>query len=411
MKKIMIAALMMLGTSAAFAGDSEPLKAVLGIKDYAQAVQVLKQNLSKMANASEKAKAYNYVTKLALDEYGKQNAIEVANIQAQLTKAKIQQLDTLAYYEAAYNALANGLECVKYDAEPNEKGKVKPKFTDALKTQLSNVRLTLVNAGNFYAQKANQEGVLKYWGAFLDTDDNPLFAATKPSEKQYIGQVAYYTGLYAGQAKQYEKAEKYADMAMADSAWSKQAESFKYSIARMNLKTAADSLALVSKLRSAYAADPSNETVFGLLCDMYNGMNKNDEVTKIVDEKLSTDPNNFTALATKARLLLDKETKSPKPNYDESINLYKKASAVNPKNSVVLTFLGFAINNKAQLINNNPNAQKELYNESMGYLEQARSLDPNREQSNWAYPLYQCYYALYGTDDSRTQQIQNLIKK
>jgi hypothetical protein len=411
MKKIMLAALMMLGTSAAFAGDSEPLKAVLGAKDYEQAVQLLNQNLNQMANASEKAKAYDHVTKLALNTFDKQNAIQTANIQAQITKSKEQPLDTVAFYESAYKALVNGMECVKYDAEPNEKGKVKPKFTDGLKSQLANARLTLVNAGNYYAQKSNQEGVLKYWGAFLDTDNNPLFASTKEGEKQYLGQVAYYTALYAGQAKQYDKAEKYADIAMADTAMRKQAESFKYAVARMNLKTTADSLAFTNKLRAAFAADPSNETVFGLLCDMYNGMNKTEEVSKLVDEKLATDPNNFTALATKGRLLLDKEAKSAKPNYDECINLYKKAVGINPKNSVALTFLGFAINSKAQLINNNINAQKTLYNESMGYLEQARDVDPNREQSNWAYPLYQCYYALYGSDDSRTQEIQKLIQK
>ena len=252
MKKIMLAALMMLGTSAAFAGDSEPLKAVLGAKDYEQAVQLLNQNLNQMANASEKAKAYDHVTKLALNTFDKQNAIQTANIQAQITKSKEQPLDTVAFYESAYNALVNGMECVKYDAEPNEKGKVKPKFTDGLKSQLANARLTLVNAGNYYAQKSNQEGVLKYWGAFLDTDNNPLFASTKEGEKQYLGQVAYYTALYAGQAKQYDKAEKYADIAMADTAMRKQAESFKYAVARMNLKTTADSLAFTNKLRAAF---------------------------------------------------------------------------------------------------------------------------------------------------------------
>lgn len=136
MKKLMIAALMMLGTSAAFAGDSEPLKAVLNAKDYKQAVQLLNQNLSQLANAQEKAKAYEHVTKLALQTYDKQNTIQTNNVQAQLLKGKIEPLDTLAFYESAYNALVNGLECVKYDAEPNEKGKVKPKYTSALGPRL-----------------------------------------------------------------------------------------------------------------------------------------------------------------------------------------------------------------------------------------------------------------------------------
>lgn len=411
MKKLMIAALMMLGTSAAFAGDSEPLKAVLDAKDYNQAVQLLNQNLSQLANAQEKAKAYEHVTKLALQTYDKQNTIQTNNVQAQLMKGKIEPLDTLAFYESAYNALVNGLECVKYDAEPNEKGKVKPKYTSALGPQLTNARIALVNAGNYSSQKNDQDGVLKYWGLYLDTDDNPLFKATKESEKQYFGQVAYYTALYAGQAKKYDQAEKYADLAMRDSSMRKNAENLKYSIARINLKTASDSLAFVNKLRTTYEADPNNETVFSLLCDMYNGLNKTDELSQLVDKKLASNPNNFVALATKARILLDKEGKSQKPNYDECIDLYKRAIQANPKSSMAYTFLGFAINSKAQLINNNPSEQKSLYRESAGYLEKAQDLDPERAQANWAYPLYQCYYALYGMDDSRTKDIQKLIQK
>ena len=37
MKKLMICALMVLGTSTAFAGDSDALKAILKASDYAQA--------------------------------------------------------------------------------------------------------------------------------------------------------------------------------------------------------------------------------------------------------------------------------------------------------------------------------------------------------------------------------------
>ena len=148
MKKLMIAALMMLGTSAAFAGDSEPLKAVLAAKDFAQASQLLKQNLGQMANAAEKAKAYDHVTKLALKTFDAQNAIEAANVQAKLLKQKVTPYDTLAYYQAAYDATVNAVECAKYDAEPNEKGKVKPKYTDGLATDIGNDHLQLDTAVN-----------------------------------------------------------------------------------------------------------------------------------------------------------------------------------------------------------------------------------------------------------------------
>ena len=411
MKKLMIAALMMLGTSAAFAGDSEPLKAVLAAKDFAQASQLLKQNLGQMANAAEKAKAYDHVTKLALKAFDAQNAIEAANVQAKLLKQKVTPYDTLAYYQAAYDATVNAVECAKYDAEPNEKGKVKPKYTDGLATTVGNARLQLVTAGNYYAQRNDQDNILKYWGTFLDTDSNPMFAKTHDSEKQYLGQVAYYTALYANQAKQYDRAEKYADIAMQDTAMRKQAETFKYAMAQMNLKTHADSLAFANKMKATYDADPSNETVFGLLCNMYSGMGMDTELNAVLDKAIATNPNNFTAWAMKGQNLVNKESKKQNPNYDECINDFKKAIAIKADNSVVLTYLGFALNAKASAINGNVAAQKQLYTESMGYLEKAKEVDPNRQQSNWAYPLYQCYYTLYGANDSRTKELESMLKK
>lgn len=411
MKKLMFAALMMLGTSAAFAGDSEALKAVLAAKDFNQASQLLKQNLGSMANAQEKAKAYDYVTKLAFKTFDAQNAIEAQNVQAKMLKQKTTPYDTIAYYQSAYDATVNGLECVKYDAQPNEKGKVKPKFTDALTPSLTNARMQLVNAGNYYAQRNDQDNVLKYWGTFLDTDDNPLFAKAKEGEKQYLGQVAYYTALYANQAKLYDKAEKYADIAMQDTAMRKQAETFKYSMAQMNLKSNADSVAFAKKMQASYEADPNNETVLGILCNMYSGLNMTSELNALLDKAIATDPNNFTAWAMKGQMLVNKLSKEQNPNWDECINDFKKAVAIKNDNSVVLTYLGFAINAKASAINGNVVEQKKLYTESMGFLEQAKTIDPNRAQSNWAYPLYQCYYTLYGADDSRTKELEGMLKK
>lgn len=411
MKKLMFAALMMLGTSAAFAGDSEALKVVLAAKDFNQASQLLKQNLGSMANAQEKAKAYDYVTKLALKTFDAQNAIEAQNVQAKMLKQKTTPYDTIAYYQSAYDATVNGLECVKYDAQPNEKGKVKPKFTDALTPSLTNARMQLVNAGNYYAQRNDQDNVLKYWGTFLDTDDNPLFAKAKEGEKQYLGQVAYYTALYANQAKLYDKAEKYADIAMQDTAMRKQAETFKYSMAQMNLKSNADSVAFAKKMQASYEADPNNETVLGILCNMYSGLNMTSELNALLDKAIATDPNNFTAWAMKGQMLVNKLSKEQNPNWDECINDFKKAVAIKNDNSVVLTYLGFAINAKASAINGNVVEQKKLYTESMGFLEQAKTIDPNRAQSNWAYPLYQCYYTLYGADDSRTKELEGMLKK
>lgn len=406
----MIAALMMLGTSAAFAGDSEPLKAILKAKNYPEAEQLLKTNLGQLANSEEKAKAYNHLTKLALEKFDKENAIQAANMAAVVAKQPETPYDTLGFYEAAYNATMNGLECMKYDAEPNAKGAVKPKYTENLKMLIANTRMQLVTAGNHYAGLGDQDGVLKYWGTFLDSDDNPIFAASKAQEAQFIGQVAYYSAQFANQAKQYERAEKYADIAMKDEAMREKAQTFKYAMAQRNLKTHEDSVKYVNTIKELYQREPDNEMAFGTLCNMYNELNMNAELKALIDDKLAKDPNNHTAWALKGQSLMNQNTTAENPNWDECIEAFKKAIEIDGTNPVILTYLGYSINSKAAQVNGDRAAQKALYKEAMGYLERAKEIDPNRERANWAYPLYQCYYLVYAASDPRTLEMEKLLK-
>lgn len=406
----MIAALMMLSTSAAFAGDSEPLKAILKAKTYPEAEQLLKTNLGQLANSEEKAKAYNHLTKLALEKFDKENAIQAANMAAVVAKQPETPYDTLGFYEAAYNATMNGLECMKYDAEPNAKGAVKPKYTENLKMLIANTRMQLVTAGNHYAGLGDQDGVLKYWGTFLDSDDNPIFAASKAQEAQFIGQVAYYSAQFANQAKQYERAEKYADIAMKDEAMREKAQTFKYAMAQRNLKTHEDSVKYVNTIKELYQREPDNEMAFGTLCNMYNELNMNAELKVLIDDKLAKDPNNHTAWALKGQSLMNQNTTADNPNWDECIEAFKKAIEIDGTNPVILTYLGYSINSKAAQVNGDRAAQKALYKEAMGYLERAKEIDPNRERANWAYPLYQCYYLVYAASDPRTLEMEKLLK-
>lgn len=411
MKKMMIAAMMVLGTSAVFAGDSDALKAITKAKTYAEAVDLVKANLGQLANSGEKAKAYEHLTRLALQKFDKENAVQAANMQAQITKQKQEPYDTLGFYQAAYDATQSALECFKYDAEPNEKGKVKPRFTDALTPLVSNARMQLVTAGNYYAQKNDQDNVLKYWGTFLDTDNMPYFKASKEQEKQFLGQVAYYTAQYANQAKMYDKADKYADIAMQDTSVAKQAQAFKLAIAQRNLKTKADSTAYVKKLETMYANEPDNEMIFGQLSNFYSQMGMTKEFDALVDAKIAKSPNDFTAWALKGQALMNRNSTAANPDWKPCVEAFKKAVSLDQTNPVVFTYLGYSMNAMASAINGDRAQQQALYKESLGYLESAKGLDPNRERANWAYPMYQCYYTLYGANDARTKELEDMLKK
>ena len=411
MKKMMIAAMLVLGASAAFAGDSDALKAITKEKDYAKAVELVKSSLGQLANSGEKAKAYEHLTRLALQKFDKENAIQAANMQAQITKQKVEPYDTLGFYQAAYDATQNALECFKYDAEPNEKGKVKPRFTEALTPLVANARMQLVTAGNYYAQLNDQDNVLKYWGSFLDTDNLPFFQSTKAQEKQFLGQVAYYTAQYANQAKKYDLAEKYADIATQDTAVAKQAQAFKLAMAQRNLKTKADSVAYVQKLAAMYEKEPDNEMIFGQLSNFYSLMGMTKEFDALVEAKIAKNPNDFTAWALKGQALMNRNSTASNPDWKGCVEAFKKAVSIDQTNPVVYTYLGFSMNAMASAINGDRAQQLALYKESMGYLDKAKELDPNREKANWAYPLYQCYYSVYGANDPKTKELEAILKQ
>ncbi len=405
MKKIMFAALMLFATSTAFAGDSEALKGILKSKNYAEAAALLKSSLGQLVDNAEKAKAYNHLVNLAMEKFDKEGTAQLTGQTMLQTGKEAEPYDTVGYYEAAYNALLNAIECDKFDNMPDAKGKVKPKFHEANMTRVGNARIQLVNAGQREAQLGNEQGVLKYWGTFLDTEDCEFLKAyDKAGEAGFLGQVAYFTALYANQNKQVDRALKYLDIAMKDPEQAKEAQAQKFAIGQANLKTKEDTVKFINELKEFYAANPDNEAAFGTLCNLYSGQNDNEAVKTLVNEKISRDPNNHTAWALKGQFEMNAQ------DYDNAIESFKKACEIDDTNPVVLTYLGFCMNSKAAAIEGDIPAQKALYKESMRYLERAKDIDPDRMKANWAYPLYQCYYINYSANDPRTKELEEILK-
>ena len=201
MKKMMMMAMMFVASATAFAGDSDALKAVMKSKNYAEAAQLLKQNIDQMANAAEKAKAYNYLVDLSMKKINKETGTIMENqVGRQMGRAEseIVPYDTLGLVDAICDALNDAVECNKYDQQPDAKGKIKPKFAEKNAQRIWPVRIHLVNTGQEEANKGHKDKALKYWGAFADSGVNPLFdAQNHEPEKEYFGQLAFFAGRYA----------------------------------------------------------------------------------------------------------------------------------------------------------------------------------------------------------------------
>ena len=153
MKKLMFAAMMLLGTSAAFAGDSEPLKAILKATSYEQAASLVQNSLSQLANNAEKAKAYDKLYELAMAKVNAEQTVQLENQTAkQMGKEGNKPVDEDGLYKALDQALDAAAEVNKYDNMPNAKGKIKPRYASIIEPTY-NLRGQLINAGIFFQGK------------------------------------------------------------------------------------------------------------------------------------------------------------------------------------------------------------------------------------------------------------------
>ncbi len=383
-----------------FAGDSDALKAIMKAKDYAAAAQLVNSNLGQLADNAEKAKAYNHLVDLAMDKVSQETGVMAENMVAKQTGGKEKPVDQLGMADALTDAIYMAIECNKYDQQPNAKGKVAPKFDKKNAERIWAVRRQLINIGQEEAQKNNDAAVLKYWGALVDSEADPLFAAQDhKAEAEWTGQVAYFAGRYAFQAKEFDRANKYLDVAMKDPSQKSEAMNYKLYAMRSNLKSHADSVACINKLKEMYAAEPDNDIILDALNGMYEAQKDRAAQAALLDGHLAKYPNSYTALAGKGFMAMNNN------DAPEAINWLKKATAAKPDNAVLFYYLGICYNSQAA--NTEDVAKrKELFGDAIAAFDKAKELDPNKQLVNWGYNRYQAYYALYGEDDARTKDAE-----
>ncbi len=399
MKKMMMMAMLLVASATAFAGDSDALKAIKKCKDYAAAVQLVNNSLGQLADNAEKAEAYNHLVDLAMEKVSNEVGIVTENAAAAQLGGKVKPYDTLGLADAVCNAIDMAIECNKYDQMPNAKGKVKPQFTKNA-ARVWPVRQQLINIGQEQAQKGNSAATLRYWGAFTESALNPFFAEQdhKP-EAAYAGQVAYFAGRYAFEAKEFDRAERYLEYAMKDPEQKADAMNFKLYAMRSNLKSKADSLDCINKLKALYEQDSSNDVVLDALNSMYEGQHDIAAQTALLDGHLAKYPNSFTALAGKGFMAMNQNDAAT------AITWLKKAVDAKSDNAALYYYLGLCYNSQAATTEDNAKRTEALQN-SIKVFDKCKELDPNKQMVNWGYNRYQAYYSLYGENDPKTKDAE-----
>lgn len=398
---MMIAALMLVAVSSAFAGASDALKAIKKASTYSEAAQLVQSSLDQLADNAEKAEAYNTVVDLALKTF---NA-ESVKAQAQ------QQANEEDMYNALQTAFTAANECYKYDQLPNAKGKVKERFSKANALRLYNLRPYLINGGGFFQGK-DYKKAFDLLSGYVASNDYPVFAELKqdPAKDPNYKNAAFYASYMALMDKDYPNAEKYSEMAIGDSANGSNALAIMFQAMKSQVKTKADTLAFVQKCKDLYTKYPDNQVVFANLVNAYSQVGQDAEAEKLVDERLASNPNDFYALYDKGLVLFQKN------QYEDAANTMMKALSFAPEASkldinatIGDCYLGHAQARLDKIKGVLSKAAKDqfipVYNNAIKYYEAAKALDKDGSQkSKYAARLYSCYYFVYGEADPKTQE-------
>jgi len=395
MRKLVMMALMATAATTAFAQDAlvKEAKKLAGKGQFAEAVKVITPALTSNETLDKTAAWHQYSDIF----YAQYLGISETAAKSAITK---ETYDTLTMYNAAIEAWEAAVKCDELDMQPNEKGKVKPRFRTEAQNRYKNFGVQLVQGGQYFYQQKNNEKALKSWMLYCDMKNTTIFADVADFPKdQFYYDITYYVAFLAYQTKDFALAEKYAKITAENPEKIDDANEILLFSKKENMKTKEDSLAYVAMVKDLHKANPDQDRYFNLLMEYYTRSSDTQAMAEWLKEESEINPQNMN-----------------EEKWDEAIALYDKAIEAKPDFVQCIFNAGRCYyasamelqtklaDKNGMISNDNRNKVIEVVKKAEGYYVRAKELDPTRDTCNWAYPLYQIYYFM--KDNEKMKEIE-----
>lgn len=347
-------------------------------------------------------------TPLAAEENGQERAAAL-NKQVDVLLARLKATrDTFTYYNMLQQAMEKALQCDLYDRMPNGKGKVALKFRHNNSKRLAPLRARLIDAGTYYYGLHRNEEALNVLKTYIDLSNSELF---RGSEDLYKGQVAYYLSLLYYGVKNYPEADHYADLALRDAEYAKEAAEVKVSCMKELRVTPNDSTRYVMALLELHDKAPGNATYMRLLLEQFSLPGHEREMEQFANDETRKYPQSKQAWA------LLGETKMRNKNWSEAEKAYSQAIRLDTTFVEAIYNTGICLSAQAQQALQVPGAKAEALPDSIKRMlqdaqknfELARRYDPQLKEVDWATPLY-LVYKLLG-EKNKAEEIAPQVEK
>ena len=255
-----------------------------------------------------------------------------------------QNGDRTQLYTTLEAAVPAWLKLYAIESQPNEKGKVNLKYTKKAKESLHNDHIQLFYGGVWFLQNQKYDEAIEALDKFLTVKKSELFADDK--DVAAIDSNAMNSAYYAiGSASQQKQYDKVIDLYNRFGSFAVEPQNVAQWVIAAHFAKG-DSLGAVPVLTSSVKAYPEDPYFLANLVTILKNNGRADEAIKLLDERISSNAKDATALLVKGSIIEDADLK-------EALAWYLKAAKADPANTNAFIYLGGGLYNAAAKIYEN----------------------------------------------------------
>lgn len=308
-----------------------------------------------------------------------------------------QQPDEPVMYDALINILPYFTKAYELDQLPNEKGKIKPKYTKDIKGILGANHVYYINGGAYYFDQKDYKKAYDFFDQYLQISDLPMFKGEQVAERDSnFMTVQFYAAVAATQLGD----SKLAIAALERAKNTDYRANDVYQYLCYEYEQAKDTVNLEKTLEEGMLKFPEESYYLMSLINNYIYSNRNEKAIEYLNTAIAKDPNNAQLYDVMGRVY-----ETGLKDYPNAEKYFEKALEINPDYIESLSNLGRIYYNQgvnkqgeANMINDSKQYQEELavakefFKKALPYFEKAHQMKP--EEREYMTALRGIYYNL-----------------
>ena len=297
-----------------------------------------------------------------------------------------QQPNEPVMYEALYGILPYFQKAYELDQLPNEKGKVKPKYTKDIKSILSANHVYLFNGGAYYFDKQEFKKAYDFFNQYVEISELPMFAGTQTAEKDSTFMtVQFYAAAAASLAKDSRLA--IAALERAKNTPYRQYDVYQYLCYEYGeARTAQDSVMLEKTFEEGMQVFPDSAFFLNNLINTYIYSNRNEKALEMLNVAIQKNPNDANLYNVMGRVYETglKDYANAEKNFQ--IALEKDPNLTDALSNIGRIYYNQGVNklSEANMINDSKKYQeelgmaKDLFKKALPYYKKAHEAEPEK---------------------------------